>query len=172
MPEWWWWLPGWHKKWRLEKRRIKALSEITGKRLNVELMAQRPRTADDIIDAALLEKVLKRITEIEASAKQAAHIDDLGDLTDDAELQGQFRAYLCPVTEIQHEGELVFDLLEEWGVPKTATKKLRDLLGKKLEKADTNPEAARSALRALFEESDSWADYTEDYENTMRGYTW
>jgi hypothetical protein len=35
-----------------------------------------------------------------------------------------------------------------------------------------NPEAARSALRALFEESDSWADYTEDYENMMRVYTW
>jgi len=62
---------------------------------------------------------------------------------------------------------MVFDLVEEWGVPKTSIKKLRDLLGKKLEKADTNPEAARSALRALFEEQDSWAEYTDDYEDTM-----
>jgi glycosyltransferase A (GT-A) superfamily protein (DUF2064 family) len=93
MPEWWWrWLPGWHKKWRLEKRRLKALSKIIGERLAVELMAQRPRSADDIIDAALLEKALKRITEIEATAKQAAHVNDLEDLSDDAELQGQFRA--------------------------------------------------------------------------------
>jgi hypothetical protein len=21
MRKWWWWLPGWHKKWRIEKRR-------------------------------------------------------------------------------------------------------------------------------------------------------
>ena len=172
MPEWWsWWLPGWYKKWRLENRRIKALSEITGERLAVELMAQRPRSADDTIDAALLDKVLKRITEIEASAKQAAHIDDLEDLSDDAELQGQFRAYLCPVIEIDHEAELVFGLLDEWRVPEKVIKNLRDLLGKKLKNPD-DPQAARSALRTLFEESDSWADYTDDYEDTMLRYTW
>jgi len=79
---WWWWLPGWRKKWKLEKRRVEALSEIIGERLDVEAMAQRPRRADDIIDTVLLEKVLKRTTEIGASAKQAAHIGDLNDLTD------------------------------------------------------------------------------------------
>jgi hypothetical protein len=166
---WWWWLPGWRKKWKLEKRRVEAISEITGERLGVEAMDQRPRTANDIIDTVLLEKVLKRITEIEASAKEAVYIDDLDDLTDDAEQQGQFRAYFCPVTEIKNEGGMAFDLIEEWGVPKTAIKKLRDLLSKKL--ADTDAESARSALRALFEEKDSWADYTNDYEDTMRGYT-
>jgi hypothetical protein len=134
-------------------------------------MAQRPRRADDVIDSALLEQVLKRITEIEANAKNAAYIDDLDDLTDDAEAQGQFRGYLCPVTEIQDEGELVLDLIEEWGVPETKIKKLRNLLGNKLEKADINPEAARSALRALFQERDSWADYTDDYQDEMRKYT-
>ena len=154
MCKWWWrWLPGWRKNWKLEKRRIEALSDIIGERLDVEAMAQRPRSADDIIDAVLLEKVLKRIAEIEESAKRAIHIGDLDDLTDDAEQQGQFRGYLCPAAEIQDEGEMGFNLIEEWGVPKTAIKKLRDLLGKKL--ADPNPEAARSALRALFEEKDS-----------------
>ena len=170
MCKWWWrWLPGWRKNWKLEKRRIEALSDIIGERLDVEAMAQRPRIADDIIDAVLLEKVLKRIAEIEESAKRAIHIGDLDDLTDDAEQHGQFRGYFCPAAEIQDEGEMGFNLIEEWGVPKTAIKKLRDLLGKKL--ADPNPEAARSALRALFEEKDSWADYTNDYEDTMRGYT-
>ncbi len=72
---WWWWLPGWRKNWKLEKRRVEALSDIAAERFDVELMAQRPRRADDIIDTVLLEKVLKRITEIEAGAKQAAHID-------------------------------------------------------------------------------------------------
>jgi hypothetical protein len=167
MSEWWWWWVR-HKKWKLEKRRIKALLEIAEERLDVELMAQRPRRADDIIDTALLEKVLKCISEIEVSAKQAAHIDELEDLSGDAELQGQFRAYLCPVGEIQDEGELVIDLIEEWAVPKTAIKNLRDLRGKKL--ADTNPETARSALHALFYEHDTWADYTDEYEDQMKSY--
>jgi len=171
MSEWWWWVR--HKKWRLEKRRIKALSEIAGERLDVELMAQRPRRGNDIIDTALLEEVLECIREIEVSAQQAAHIEDLDNLTGDAELQSQFRAYLCPVGEIQDEGELVIDLIEEWAVPKTAIKNLRDLLGKKLAKADINPETAetaRSALRALFYEQDSWADYTDEYEDQMKVY--
>ena len=101
MRKWWWWLPGWRKNWKLEKRRVEAISEIIGERLDVEAMALRSRSANDIIDAELLGKVLKLITEIEASAKQAVHIDDLDDLIDDAEQQGQFRGYLCPVAEIK-----------------------------------------------------------------------
>jgi hypothetical protein len=170
MRKWWRWLPGWRKNWKLEKRRIEALSEITRERLDVEAMAQRPQSVNDIIDTVLLEKVLKRIREIEANAKQAVHIDDLDDLIDDAEQQGQFKGYLCPVTEIQDEGEMVFDRIEEWGVPKTKIKKLRDVLGKKLEKTDTNPEAGSSALYDVFRERDSWADYTDRYEDKMQSY--
>jgi hypothetical protein len=61
------------KNWKLEKRRLDALQELIGERLDVEPIPQRLRRADDIIDPVPLEKVLKRITEIEASAKQAAH---------------------------------------------------------------------------------------------------
>ncbi len=168
---WWWWLPGWHKKWKLEKRRLEAISTITGERLYVELMAQRPRRTDDTIDSALLDKVLKRLMELEDSAKQATHANALDDISDDAELQGAFRAYFCPAAEIQGEGNLVIDLIEEWGVPKSAIRQLRDSLGKKLGNTD-NPQDARGALRALFEERDSWSDYTDDYENTMRNYTY
>lgn len=63
----------------------------------------------------------------------------------------------------------MIDVIEGWGIPKTAIKRLRDLLIKKLDKAD--PATARSALRSLFEERDSWADYSDDYEDTMEGYT-
>ncbi len=168
---WWWWFPGWHKKWKLEKRRVEVLSNIRGEQINVEMMAQRPRRADDDPNNTLLAEVLRRLAEIEESAKIATHTGDLDDLSDDAESQGQFRAYLCPVVEIQDEGILLIDLIEEWNVPKTVIAKLRASLGKKLEKADTNPDAARAALRALFEESDSWSEYTDDYERTMRRYT-
>ena len=171
MPKWWWWLPGWRNKWKLEKHRIDALSDITGERLQVELMAQRPRSADDTIDNTLLERVLNRLREIEESAKQATHTDDLDDLVDDAELQGLFSSYFCPATEIQDEGNLLIDQIEGRGIPKTAIKKLRESLGKKLENAATNPEDARGALHALFAERDSWGDYTDEYEDRMQRYT-
>jgi hypothetical protein len=171
MRKWWWWVPGCRKKWKLEKSRVETLSAITGERVAVEAMAQRPRTVDDVLDNALLETVLKHLAEIEVSARQASLTDDLDDLAADAETQGQFRAYFCPVAEIQAEGELVVDIIEGWGIPKIAIKRLRDLLVKKLEKADAHPAAARSALRSLFEESDSWSDYSDGYEDTMQGYT-
>ncbi|MGA3077436.1 MAG: hypothetical protein ABSG56_27600 [Bryobacteraceae bacterium] len=152
----------------LEERRVEALSAIGGERASVEAMAQRPRSGDDVLDVALLQTVLKRLDQIEASAKQATRISDLDDLTEDAEVQGQFSAYLCPRDEIDGEGELVIDTIEGWGIPKAAIKRLRDLFGKKLEKADTNPAAARSALHSLFVERDAWSDYVDDYEDTMR----
>jgi hypothetical protein len=168
---WWWWLPGWRKKWRLEKRRVEALSDINAERLNVELMAQRPRNADDALNTALLEELLKRIEKIKERAKDADQISDLDDLVEDAELHGQFRGYLCPLSELHEEADLVLDVMEEWGVPKSKIIILQDLLGQEIKEAKTNSEAARSALRALFKEKDSWEDYTTDYEGTMTTYT-
>jgi hypothetical protein len=160
-----------YKRKKLERRRTEALSTIRGEQLNVEVMAQRPRRAEDDLDDTFLKNVLGRIGEIEGRAKQATKIDDLDDLIDDAEQQGQLRAYICPLTEIADEGSRMIDLIEEWSVPKTVIAKLRGSLGQKLEKGDTDPEAARSALRALLEEYDSWASYTDDYEETMQRFT-
>jgi hypothetical protein len=47
-------------------------------------------------------------------------------------------------------------------------KTLRDLFSRKFENAATDPASARSALRLLFEERDAWADYVDDYEDTLR----
>lgn len=163
---WWWWLPGWHKKWRLEKRRVEALSEITGERLQIELMAQRPRAVGDVLDNVRLQNVLTRLTEIEETAKQAVHEDQLDDLTDDADTQGLFIAYFCPANEIRIEGHLAIELMEWWGVPKSETNKLRELLVEQLERAD------RSALYALFQERNAWEEYRDDYEDEMRSYAW
>jgi hypothetical protein len=107
-------------------------------------MVQRPRTPNDSLDTALFDKVLQQLTDIHAKAERAIHKDDLDDLIDNAELQGVFAGYLCPVTEIQDEGLSVIDQIEGWGVPKAAIKKLRDGPAKKL--AASNPMDARSAL--------------------------
>jgi len=95
----------------------------------------------------------------------------MNDLIDDAEQQGQMRAYICPLAEIPDEGRMAIDVIEEWNVPKAVITRLRNSLGQKLEKAEAQPELARGALRALFEEYDSWANYTDDYEVTMQRFT-
>ena len=151
--------------------RHEVLSAVARERLDVELMAQRPRQPSDVLNSALLETVLKRLSELETKAAKLDHVDDLKDLMDDAGAQGRFRAYLCPVTEIQDEGDMLLDLVEGWGVPKASVKKLRDTFAKRLRDAETTPDAARSALRVLFQERDDWSDYADDYEDTMQGYT-
>jgi hypothetical protein len=168
---WWWWLPGWRKKWKLEKRRVEALSFIEGERLAVELMVQRPRGANDTLNNAILDATRTRLAEIKEKAEKAVRTDDLNDLMDDAEKQGQFRGYLCPREEIFAEGCLAIALMEEWSVPKAVVTSLRNLVDKPLKGEKENPEAARSALRTIFEESDSWRDYTSDYEDEMTRFT-
>jgi hypothetical protein len=160
----------WHGK-KLEKRRKATLSGIRAERLAFETMVQRAQIAGDAPDEMFLKTVRDRLTEIEQRADREEDIDELDNLVEDAERQGQLRAYICPRTEICDQGTLAIDLIQEWNVPKTVISKLRDSLGQKLQRADTDLESARSALRALFEESDSWRSYTGDYEDSMKSYT-
>jgi len=167
------WLPGAARtKWKLEKRRAEALSSITGDRVHVQLMAQRPRKPDDPQNDALLAKVLAQIDDIEEKARNAAHADELDDLKADGVLQGLFAAYFCPVDDIQDEGTLVIDNLEGWGIPKSAVRKLRELFTDRLKNASKNPENARSALHAIFSEQDSWSDYVDGYADSSKSYHW
>jgi hypothetical protein len=166
---WWWWLPWLHTMWKVEKRRVRALSVIEGEQLVVEEMAQRPRRDDDPFNNQdLFNKVIHNLEEIHASAKAESSYHRLGDLMDDAEIQGQFRGYFCPAGDIVREGELVTDVLKEWGVPKSIITDLGNGVGADLKKT---PAEGRSALHFLFGERDSWADYTNDYEDTMQTIT-
>ncbi len=167
------WFPGERRtKWKLEKSRVDALSSITGERVHVQLMAQRPRKSDDPQNDVLLATVLRQIDDIEEKARNAAHPDELEDLKADGELQGLFAAYFCPVDDIQDEGTLIIDNLEGWGIPKTAVKKLRELFTDRLKNASKNPDNARSALYGIFSEQDSWSDYVDDYAESSKSYHW
>jgi hypothetical protein len=171
MREWcWWWLR--HKKWKLEKRREEAFSDIRIERSALEAMAQRPRAAEDALDEQFLSARLERLSEIEKSAEQANNTGHLDDLISFAQKQGQLRAFLCPIAEIEVEATLVIDLLEEWGVPKTVTQKLFKLHVEPLRKDKMPPRDARGVLRSLFQERDSWSEYKDDYEDTLELYTW
>jgi hypothetical protein len=154
--------------------RREALSSITGDRLFVERMAQRPRVADDILDQNFRDEILKQLDKIHVDAQNASNIDDLDDLTDDAELQALFAAYLCPVSEIKIEGDLVLDLIDVWGIPKTSTtiaRKLWEDASKALQEKGQIQEA-RGALYALFAERDAWDDYLDEYDDQTHRMMW
>lgn len=157
---------------RLERRRWKTLSDIRWHQLAFETMIQRAQAAGDTPSDAFVQDVRGRLADIEQRANRETNIDELHELVEDAEQQGQLRAYVCPAAEIRDEGNLSIDLMEEWNVPKAVISKLRSSFSAKLDKSDTAPDLARSALRAIFEERDSWSRYTEDYEETMRHFTY
>lgn len=164
----WWWN---RRAWKLDKRRFRALSFIEGERLLVEEMAQRPRQTGDPFsqdDKDLFGKVVGNLGQIEERAKSEADYSKLGELMDDAETQGQYRAYFCPAGDVVREGELVISVITtEWGLPKSVTDDIRKN-GADLKKTTAE---ARAALHFLFSERDSWADYTTDYEDTMQSFT-
>ena len=66
----------------------------------VELMVQRPRGANDTLNNAILDATRTRLAEIKEKAEKAVRTDDLNDLMDDAEKQGQFRGCVSPREEI------------------------------------------------------------------------
>jgi hypothetical protein len=155
---------------KIEKRRLEVLSAIATEQLYVELIVSRPRNSeDDPIDDARRQRIVIELAAIEDKARKATSIEALNDLQDDAELWGAFRGYLCPRQEISLEGELALDVMAEWGVPKLAIKKLRDALKKGISES---PAQARLVLHKIFEEQDSWSEYTDDYEETMSKYAW
>jgi hypothetical protein len=170
---WWWrWIPGrLRTRWKLEETRIEAVSSITGNRLRVQLMAQRPRDEKDKLNAGLLADVLKRFDEIETELRAATLADELTDLISDGDSQEAASAYLCPANEIYDEGHRAIDNLTVWGIPKASVERLRQLVDARLKDAAKKPEDGRSALHSVFIEVDEWAEYMDDYEAKMKTYT-
>jgi hypothetical protein len=114
---------------------------------------------------------MARIGEAEEAVRATSDYDRIGELMDIAERQAQLRAYLCPRHEISVEASLSLGLLQEWSVPKSMIDNLRRLLDSSLQNAAQDPADARSALRAVFEETDSWDDYTVEHADDMRKFT-
>jgi hypothetical protein len=134
-------------------------------------MAQRAQQAGETPDAEFLKNVYEHLSEIEQRANNETDVDELENLSMDAEQQGQLRAYTCPRGKIFLEGSMSIDRMEEWKVPRAVITNLRGLVVKHLQTANTKTEDARSALRAIFQEYDSWANYTDDYEDTLKKFT-
>jgi hypothetical protein len=155
----------------LEERRRETLSDIRGERLSIEVMAQRAQQAGETPDAEFLKNVYKHLAEIEQKANNETDREELENLSGDAEQQGQLRAYICARGEIFLEGSMSIDRMEEWKVPRAVITNLRSLVVKHLQTANTKTEDARSALRAIFQEYDSWANYTDDYEDELKKFT-
>ena len=170
---WWWWIPGLHKRWKLERRRASALVFIEGERASVQQMADRPRDPydDPAVRDQFLASIMARISEAEQAVRTASNYDRIGELLDITEGQAQLRAYICPRHEVAVEASLSLGLLQEWSVPKSITDNLHKLLDEALKNAAQNVTDARSALRAVFEETDSWDEYTSDHADDMKKFT-
>lgn len=153
---------------KTEEAREATLEEIHDQQQEIEEMAQRAAACGDSVDQILLTDVRAKLAAIADRAKlPEATATELKALKRDAYYQGQLSAYMCPQREIADEGSLCIDELEEWSVPAAVIAKLRSTLGVKIARANEDLATARSALRTLFEEYDSWDGYTDDYESTM-----
>jgi hypothetical protein len=156
---------------RLAKSRREAIASIHKQQQEVREMLQRAKACGETPDAQFVAQIVQRLVEIEQSAASpTATADGLDVLVQDAEYQGQLSAYICPQREIPDEGALCLDEIEEWNVPKAVVDKLRSSLGTKIAASDQDVGSARSALRALFEEYDSWSNYADNYVDTMNGF--
>jgi hypothetical protein len=156
---------------KLDSDRRETLSEIHDERSSFEAMVQRARAAGAAPLDGFAENVLAKFDKITETAQSSQSIDEINSAGDDADQQGQLRAYLCPIDEIEDEGRMLIDTMDEWNVPTAVIQKLRDTFLPKLKDAQKSEASARSALRAIYEEHDSWSRYTTYYEDEMRRFT-
>ncbi|WP_058189830.1 hypothetical protein [Terracidiphilus gabretensis] len=154
---------------KLEDERSDALQEIHDERSDFESIVQRAGFLGEPTSERVAE-VIARFDTLTADAQKSKSIEDLENLSYDADAQGQLRAYICPLTEIEDEGRHCLDLMAEWNVPASVLEKHRTTLLPKLKKTDKSNEA-RSALRTLYAEHDSWDRYTSGYEESMKRFT-
>jgi hypothetical protein len=89
---------------KLEDRRWTTLSDIRWQQLAVYTMVQRARIAGEASDDAFLNGITERLDAIVRRANDESNIDELKELVEDAEQQGQLRAYICPIVEVPDEG--------------------------------------------------------------------
>lgn len=148
------------KQQTLEAARGETLLDIRTERSLFDEMVRRARCNESPL-LPCVDDIPQRLADLEGQVARATTKDDLEFLSDEAETLGHSRAYICPLHEIADEGTLSLDIMSEWGVPHGILEKLRQSLGAKVKSADV-PEA-RSALRAIYEERDSWSSYVDDY---------
>jgi hypothetical protein len=163
------------KKEKLERERDDILYEIRDERSDFEAMVQRARIAGELASDALgnlVSEVQAGFERITQAAKTAQTIEELETAGDDADRQGQLRAYICPLNEVEDEGKHYVDLIAEWNVPSSVLDRLRTSQVPKLKDAASKPAKARNALRAIYQEHDSWDRYTTHYEGEMLKFSW
>jgi len=157
---------------KLEDHRQETLISINEQKLGYDEMMQRADNAGEPPDEESVRPVLDRFASIEQRARaQDTTIDELDSLLIQAKHQNRFKASICPKAELADEGSFLIDEMEEWNLPTATIARLRTLHAKKIEVDDQTPGSARGALRLLYEEYESWATYTDDYEETMDRYT-
>lgn len=153
---------------RADKERQDALSYIRESRTAFEEMVARAEVAGNA-QWDFVNGIRERLEAVESKIS-SVNIAELDDLVEEAESLARLRAYICPHAEIKNEGRHSIALMTEWGVPSTVVQKMGESLGPQL--ADCDYRVACGALRAIFEESDSWKSYADAYDTMMQRWTY
>jgi len=149
----WWWFP------TLERCRSETLQAIGDAEAVFNEALQRAAVAN-IVPPAAASAVQTRLVSLRQQTANAI-ADDLDVYEEEAKTLARLRAYVLPPDALLPEAQLSLAAMKEWGVPADAVGNLEKSLLPVV--SGTNAAAAKEALRAVFEEFDSWDVYVDWY---------
>jgi len=153
----WWWFP------TVGRRRVNVLASIMSARAAFDEAIERSKAIPPVGANIEIAAIHGAFDELRTKALALdVNTEALDVIEESAGGLSHLRAYLYPKEALVPEAKLCLATLKEWGVPGDVVTNLeRDLLPR-VEKEDT---AGREALRAIFEEYDSWSDYVDWYNS-------
>jgi hypothetical protein len=156
---------------KCEQKRSGALSAVSDQRTLFHQMVSRCRLAGEIPNQGAIDVFERHMAECESSIRGEKSLDRLNGLALEAEKYGQWRAYLCPATEVRTMAVLTLEAMKDWGVSDNGLASFRVLVDEKMQPG-INPSEARAALRSILSESDIMRRYTDEYEGELLSYSW
>ena len=162
------------KQRKFETERADTLSEIHDERSEFESMLQRARVVGENPKDNFVSEVFAQFDKLAEWAQKTNSSEELNSASYDADLQGQLRAYICPSNEVEDEGRVFIEEMEEWNVPAPVLERLSGSLLPTLKKQSDSATKeqsltnARSALHSIYAAHDSWDRYTLRHEEKMK----
>lgn len=148
---------------------VNTVSKIRDRLSLFNKAIQRAEANGDAINEPFVRKIQQDFAALDAQAHDDANRNLLENIQEEAEMLAQLRAYIFPEDEIAQEGLNCIQEMEEWDVPREVIEKIKAGPAKRLVSEDKS--VARSALLTIFEQFDSWYDYTDGFESAMESYT-
>lgn len=158
---------------KLEQARHETLAHAQNQRVEFENMRLRCVAAGEQPAQAVVDGFSAGMEQCERRIEQAQDLDELDNLSVQADGLGQLRAYICPLVEVYDQAAIAIDTMEDWGVSRATLKPLYGILRRELANPKSTPHEARGALRTILREQDVWDRFVDEYEDdTKRVVLW